>query len=110
MIGMLGPLGTPLSPWQVLQTSNLAPNSRCMLGSGAASAAFADVADAANAASAARTPETICVRMNFLPHFGIVRTIAHVTGRRGVLRQTTPSRFQSVEPPAQDVQPAFWAR
>src|SRR5258706_4082994 len=86
---MFALLGVPLSPWQVLQTSNLAPNSRCMLGSGTLSAALARPA---SATTTARAPNTICVRMNFLPHQGVVgETIAHETGRRGVLRQAAPS-------------------
>src|SRR6267154_2709289 len=98
MIGMFPLLGVPLSPWHTLQTSNLALNSRCTPASGMPSAAFAG---AASAASAARTPKTICVRMNFLPHLYLAGDYSHETGRRGVLRKTAPSRFQSVEPPAQ---------
>src|SRR5258705_7103126 len=64
MIGTFPLLGMPLSPWQTLQTSSLAPNSRGMLGSGRAPAAFAG---AASATRTATTPKTICVRMNFLP-------------------------------------------
>src|SRR5258706_11257155 len=69
MIGMLALLGMPLSPWQVLQTSNLALNSRCVLGSGMFSAALAC---AASAAITTRAPITVCVRMNSLPHLRIV--------------------------------------
>src|SRR6516164_4932629 len=62
MIGMVGFLGTPLSPWQALQTSNLAPNS--------ASAAFAGTAAAANAA---RTLKKVGRRLLAMFYTAIIR-------------------------------------
>src|ERR1700680_1969199 len=102
MIGMVAFLGTPLSPWHALQTSNLAPNSACEAELGMASAAFAG---AASAARTTRTPETVGKRLlimfSSLTSLGCCRrTIAHETKRRGVLRQTpiygqaAPSRSQ----------------
>src|ERR1700686_4688233 len=99
MIGMLGPLGTPLSPWHVLQTSNLAPNSRCVLGSGTFSAALAR---AVSAATTARTPKTIFVRMNFLPPLRVVANYGLRTqAARSPSTGPAPSGSQSAEPPAQ---------